>query len=340
MLYAWVKAAVGVLLTVNFAAPLYTVAIERQLWEEPMAVLAGNLSMSCMCLGITFVLIGAYDLAQLQVKGLCQSLQYCGFGFGVAFKLAETCMALDQFVAVLYPLKHFTIMSRARRWLFVGTWLAWAVQPTFGLFAVVFDLQTPADSALGHDNGTAAYPECRWESNIAEAYAIFVEAQFLLFSLMTAGLYLYTGVVGYRMNGRIRKQMAILGDRGIGGRDRKFVDNFRSFKRIVSVFLMTLTLDVVSPVVRLTGRWYPMPQLSGFLHQLRALCFIFEGWLYGLLNAKLRAAYKKTLCGRFTRNSVAAQEQNGWLDHQPVPSVAEQVIHQVDIEQLDVAPIE
>ncbi|KAF0293928.1 hypothetical protein FJT64_008326 [Amphibalanus amphitrite] len=298
MLYVWVKALVGLLLTINFAAPLYAVAVNRTLWEEPMAVLAANLSFSCMCLGVTFVLIGAYDIAQLQVKGLCQSLQYCGFGFGVAFKLAETCMAVDQFVAVFYPLQHYSLMSRARRWLFVATWLAWAVQPAFGLVAVLLELPTPADTTLGRDKASVAFPECRWESNIADAYAIFVETQFLVFSLLTAALYMYTGAVGYRMNARIRRQMAHLGHQNIGGRDRKFVDNFNSFKRIVWVFLTTMLLDVISPVVRLIGRWHPMPQFSGFLHQLRALCFICEGWLYGLLNAKLREAYKKTLCCR------------------------------------------
>ena len=305
MLYFWVKALVGLLLTVNYAAPLYAIARNRQLWEEPMAVLAGNLSLTCMMLGISFVFIGFYDIAQLHVKRLCQLLQYSGFGFGAAFKAAETCMAVDQFVAVLYPLRHYAIMSRARRWMFAATWLAFALQPASGMLAVMLDLPAPADGSMNHGNGSAAYPECRWESNIAEVCAIFLEAQFLLLSLATAALYVYTAAVGYRMDARIRKQMAELGDHGIIGTDRKFIDNFRSFKKIVLVFVAVLTLDVVSPLVRVVGRWYPMPTLSGFLHQLRALCFICEGWLYGLLNAKLREAYKKTLlCGGSRPNSI------------------------------------
>ena len=96
---------------------------------------------------------------------------------------------------------------------------------------------------------------------------------------------------------RIRKDLCRrdreLGDIG----SQKFFDNFRAFKKIIAVLSLTLIMDIVAPIIRFTNRWYPMPRLAGFLHQVRLLAFIFEGWAYGLLNTKLRAAYRKTLCG-------------------------------------------
>ena len=314
MVYSWVKLAVGALLTINFAAPLGTVVVNRQLWDEPMAVLAGNLSSTGMCLGISLVLIAAYDIAQLKARGLCQALQYCGFGFGIAFKMAETFMAIDQFVAVVHPLQHYAWMTRAWRWLFVATLLAWAIQPAFGMFAVLLELKTPAESMPGYGSGEIIYTECRWESNIAEAYAIFIEIEFLVFSLATAALFVYTGVVGHRTMVRIKQENGELGHNGIiVQKDLKFLDNFRAFKRVACVLALTATMDILSPTDRFVSRWYPMPELNGILHQLRALFFILEGWVYGLLNVKLRAAYKKTLCGRCESNTVepiAIQEQH------------------------------
>ena len=74
MLYFWIKTSLGVLLTVNFFLPFYTVVSNRHLHDEPMAVLAGNLSLNGMLLGltsaVTITTIGAYELAQLQWHGL------------------------------------------------------------------------------------------------------------------------------------------------------------------------------------------------------------------------------------------------------------------------------
>ena len=53
MLYFWIKTSLGVLLTVNFFLPFYTVVSNRHLHDEPMAALAGNLSLNGMLLGLT-----------------------------------------------------------------------------------------------------------------------------------------------------------------------------------------------------------------------------------------------------------------------------------------------
>ena len=246
MLYAWVKALVGVLLVANFAAPLYTVASDRQLWDEPMAVLAGNMSLICMLFGITHLLVGVYDITQLDIPGLCQTLQHSSGGFGIAFKMAQVCMAVDQFVAVAYPLQHYTLMTRARPWLFAATWLTWAVQPIFGIFAAAFDLETHADKVHGHGNGSAAYPECRWEKSLAHIQVMLLEAQMIFFSMVTVGLFVYTLVVGHITKTRLNRQMQELEERGIMPQEnRKFFDNFSFFKKIIWVF-STSTVPAVA----------------------------------------------------------------------------------------------
>ena len=84
MLYAWVKTVVGLLMTANFSVPLVTVLINRQLWEEPMAVLAGNMSLTSTLLGIFIVFIGLYDVTDFQRDSVCLFLQYGGFAAGLA----------------------------------------------------------------------------------------------------------------------------------------------------------------------------------------------------------------------------------------------------------------
>ena len=306
MLYVWVKALVGVALTANFAAPLYAVASNRKLWEEPMAVLAANMSLTCMCFGVSHTFVALFDLAQLKARALCVTLQHSSFGFGIAFKMAQVCMAADQYVAVAYPLKHYTLMMRARPWLFAATWLTWAAQPTFGLFAAAAGLENHAESLHGKGNGTAAlFPECRWETSFSRVYIVLVEVQMMSTSLFTLGLFIHTFVVGHRTKLRLGRELRQADDRNvIPQNDLKFLRNFKVFKKIAMVLSLTVSLDIFTPLVRFYSRWHPMPQLSGFLQQLRVFGFIFEGWAYGLLNAKLRAAYKRTFCGRETAVAI------------------------------------
>ena len=193
-MYNWVKTVVGALLAVNFSVPLYTVASNRHLWDEPMAMLAGNMSLACALDGLIIMLIGIYDLVQLNITALCRSFQYIGFGFGIAFKAGQVCMALDQFVAVFYPLRHFPIMMRFRPWMFAATWLMWGVQIVLGLFVNILDLETFADNVLDRINSTLLFPECRWESSLADVYTIVFELQLITFSMATACLLIYTAV--------------------------------------------------------------------------------------------------------------------------------------------------
>ena len=264
-----------------------------------MAVLAGNMSLVSTLSGLIVMLIGLYDLFQLKIDSLCRSMQYVGFGFGIGIKVAHVCMAVDQFIAVVQPLHHFTLMMQARPWLFAATWLIWAVHVLFGATVHLLGLETFAESlSLDGGNVTLLFPECRWESSLANVYWIVYEVEVTLFSLLTAGMFVYTGVIGHRTKRALMQARRQQNGDATNDDGQKFFENYRAFKRILLVLSLTICVDIVGPVVRLVSRWFPMPKLNGLLHQLRLFAFIFEGWSYGLLNSKLSAAYKKTLCGR------------------------------------------
>ena len=296
----WVKTIVGALVAVNFVLPLYTVVSNRDLWDEPMVVLAGNLSGMRMLFGLTLMLIGVYDLAELNMDYMCGLLQHNMWALGVGLKMSGICMAVDQFVAVTRLLHHYDIMLSARPWLLAATWLTWAANFLAGIMANTFDLETYADQAAGDGNGSLVFPGCR-RANIIPVRMIYaIELQLLIFSLVTAGLFIYTGVVGHRYAVQLARQLAEQQNRVSGDDDQKFSDNYRAFKKILIVLSLTVTLDIIGPIVRVINinRWYPTQELTRFLNQARVFGSIFEGWAYGLLNAKLRAAYRRLLCGR------------------------------------------
>ena len=311
MVYHWVKTVVGVLLAANFCVPLVTVVSNRHLWEEPMAVLAGNISLTTTLLGIIFALIGIYDLADLESVALCRLLQYSAIGLGIAFKMAQVGAAVDQFVAVVHPLRHHPIMTQAQPWLLAATWLTCAAQVLFGFVAHMLDMETFSENAANQGNN-AAFTGCRWETAMANVYTIFGELEMVTFSLVTASLLIYTGVVGYRVKARLVKEQRQRHQDGTTGDSytQTFLDNYRASKNIMIVLSLTVSLDIVAPILRISSRWYPQPKLNGLLHQVRMFGFIFEGWAYGLLNAKLRAAYKKTFCRRSRRVENAVIKQN------------------------------
>ncbi|KAF0295966.1 hypothetical protein FJT64_006571 [Amphibalanus amphitrite] len=119
----------------------------------------------------------------------------------------------------------------------------------------------------------------------------FQQTKLVTLALTYTGLFVYTAVVGHRTSRQLRRER-----RRFLPSDQQFLDNYRAFRRVLAVLSLVLLLDVAEPVVRVTSRWWPMPQAAGLLHQLRLFGAIFEGWAYGLLNAKLRAAYRATLC--------------------------------------------
>ena len=258
-----------------------------------------------MVIGLMVMLVGAYDLTQLNVETACQLLHYNSLSLFIASKVTHVCLALDQFIAVTRPLHCYQTMQRACPWLIAAIWLAWAANFLAGILAVKFDLPTYAEVTVGEGNASLVYDGCRWEKACADANAFAIEVQLLILSLITAGLLIYIGVVGHRTAVQL---MQARRNRTAGPEDQRFFSNYRAFKKILIVCSLTVTLDIIGPTVRIISRWYPMPKPAGFVLMARLLAIILEGWTYGLSNVQLRAAYRRTLCGPSNRVSQEAVE--------------------------------
>ena len=252
-----------------------------------------------MLFGILIAAIGIYDLAQLQWNSFCGLLQNSSFAVGMTVKIAHVSMAVDQFVAVTQPLRRYQLMERTLPWFLFATFAVWVLQTTFGLITSALNLQTVAESLVGRENSSVMFPGCRYETGITKTMLLSIEVETAISSFVTASLFIYTGVVGHRNKSRLMGRMNQRWAEDSSRHDhQRFFENYKAFKSICAVLSLTLVLDVVFTVIRFIARWYPIPTTSGFLHMVRLLAFIIEGWAYGLLNAKMRAAYKKSLCGR------------------------------------------
>ena len=285
-------------MTANFCVPLVTVVSDRDLWEEPVAPLAGNIALTSTILGINIVLVGIYDVAEFQSVTLCRILVHNGVGVVVALKMAQLCAAVDQFVAIVYPLRHYSIMMRARLWLIAITWFMWTWQVLFGFASHMLDMETFSEHVV-KQGINSTFPGCRWETAVANVYSIVTELEVVTLSFAIAGLLVFTGVIGYRVKARLRREEGQRRQDGNSDEDNQnFLLNYRAFKHIIVVLSLLTSMDVVVPILRMSSRWRPQPVWNGVWRAAHLFGFILEGWAYGLLNVKLRTAYRRTLCGR------------------------------------------
>ena len=294
---SWVMVMVGALLAANYSLPLLTVVSNRELWDEPIAVFAGNLSFACMGMGILSMLAG------IRIDSLCRLVHSINVGLFMASKTAHVCLAMDQFVAVTRPLHYYQTMERAQPWGVAAIWLAFAANCIVCILTMALDLDTYAEATIGDNNASLVNDGCRWETGLTYVAAFAAELQVLVLCLATACLFIYTGVLGHRA--------AVSLTQGQHGRvvrpeDQRFFNNYRAFKKVLIVLSLTVMLDIFGPIVRVAGWWYTNSELTAFFNTTRLFGIILEGWAYGLTNAKLRSAYKRMLCGRSGR--VICQE--------------------------------
>ena len=288
------KVVIGLLTSANFAVPLYALAASRELWDEPMAVLTGNLCVTSLLIGLLLTGVGSHELTSPRWMALCQLLQAALGGAGVALKAAQTCMALDQLVAVRYPLHHRRMMRRALRWMLAATATSGLLTAAanFGLTASAPGWPTPA-------NGSAPSPDghCTFQGTHSVATVVLCGSLFIGLAMTTTGLLAYTGVMGFLAKLRLMHQIQLQRNQDTASEHRlALLRNFKAFKRVCLAFSLTLTLDFVGPIVaHIAGLARSYPSLLHFANQLHVLSFIIEGWLYGLTNVKIRTAFKKRL---------------------------------------------
>lgn len=298
--YAAVKLSVGSLIAVNYSLPLFVVFFTQNLHDEPMAILAGNLALACFLFGVGLVFIAFYDLVGIRFRFICSFFQYSGGGFFVAFKVAQHAVAIDQFVAIVFPLRYNELMNRWLKKLVIITWLAWLWNLVSGEIDAWRGAKTFAEASAVDGTKNKSFRGCRWETTYSVGLHFFGEIQMLMFSMATASLFIYTAYIGQKTKNRLMRLHLHVGGT-ISNKNKHFLDNYRAFKKICFVISLTVLLDIVGPVLRIASNWYPLPTINGFVHQLRLIGLIMEGWVYGLLNKKMKAAYKKVLCCKQTQ---------------------------------------
>ena len=294
MLLDWTKTLVGVVVTASFAVPLYTAVSDRQLHDVPMAVLAGNLSVSGLLVGVIMLANGIYNLAQLQWRNPCVLMQSFVIGSCVTFKFAHLCLAIDQFVAVVYPLRHYQRMARDLRWLLLATGIIWICFVIILLSTAWLGLETVSEA--GHYNVTATdgYEGCIWHDVLANVGTRVVQATILVMSLISLCLLIFTGVIGLRTKSQLEKTFPQHPpDEATGHRRQRFFANFSMFKVTCAVLSLTYVSDMT---VMMLLHYDKSMNLLNFIGQVRSMGFVIEGLAYGLLNTKMRAAYMKIFC--------------------------------------------
>ena len=301
-----VKMGVGALLMISFACPLAMVALNPSLWDEPMVLLVTNLAVSDFALGLSLTAIGLVEsLLPLQVSTPCAWAMFASYGVAVALKLMHLLLAVDQFIAIRFPLRYYELMDRMVHLLLAATWIAALLHLAAGMILFNFDVETVAERYDLLTNGTQQMRGCRYETVVPIVYHDTFEVELVVLSFSAAALFIYTAFVGIKQRARICETRAEV------SRDlesHSFFANYRAFRKLLRVILLTLLLDGLALVQRRVSLSYPMPQISGLIHQLRLSLIVIEFLVYAMASAKLRAAFKKTL-GCFIRDRQEATEE-------------------------------
>ena len=320
MLLDWTRTLVGVVVTACFAVPVYTAVSDRQLHEVPMAVLAGNLSVSGLLIGAVLLASGVYNLAQLQSRNACVIMQSTLLGSGVTFKFAHLCLAIDQFVAVVFPLRHHRRMARDVFWLLLATGIIWICIVSILLSTAWLDLETVGEKAYSSVNGTDEYAGCIWSDVLTNVGLHVLEGMLLTSSLITLILLIATGVIGSRAKAQLQRMLPQQPpDESTDHGRQRFLAVFSKFKITCAVLSLTYVFDLfVALLIRFNEPMKP----ANFIDQLRSIGFFIEGLAYGLLNTQMRAAYMKMsgvnmlLVMWSSQNAVQHQDRDVAAQHQ------------------------
>ena len=301
----WVKVVVGALVMAAFALPLITFGKFQRLRDEPMAVLVASLAGFDFLFGILLTLLGVLEVS-LGYVPFCAGIQYVVVATAGAVKIATLGLAVDQYMAVSNPLHYRCLMERRLRWLIGAAWFQLLQLVCVGGAFHAAGAVTWHEFSHPGQNGTAMFTGCRWESSVSNTYIFMFEIELFLSSVATSALMLYTARIG-SLRGRVIRNQQRRGEHAGSEHERRFIENFRAFKKILKLLSLSLVLDVTTPVFRLYQRWHAMPTVAGVLHVLRLGCTILEGSTYGLMNRSLRKAYRDLLGIKDTKIRAAPQ---------------------------------
>ena len=280
----FVRFGIGIVLSLVFAAPLAIIAKRPALCKEPLVMLVINMTFTAFSFGFLFTIGSTVDMVTGDNTPELFCLPFISIGTStfVAIKLSTLFLAVDQFVAIVYPLHHCAIMSR---WVKKMITLNWLFVLAHGLFSMISFL-SGLESTLEFDKRVFGVEhhvtQCRWE-RMPHVYMLSVEICLLLFSVSTCALLIYTAVQGIKHERRIAQD-------DITSQTQHFVTHFKSFKRIVKVLMILVVIDIVGGGLRIGSRWLMPTTLLDIIHHLRALSVISECWVYGYNSTTVRNA--------------------------------------------------
>ncbi|KAF0295543.1 hypothetical protein FJT64_006955 [Amphibalanus amphitrite] len=283
----WLRTGVPLVLTLIFALPLTVIARNRTIRGEPMVILILNMTIILFLFNFTSFALSAidvqygYDMPQL----LCGVLMLIGVNIFGGFKVSTFFLALEQYIAVVFSLRHFTIMSRWVKRMVALTWFYIVTLTVVGLVCHHLELETVAEFdirvlGIGHE-----IQKCGWQM-IPNAFMVAFQACFLLFSMLTCAILLYTAYQGFKHEKRIAK-----GD--VSHQTRRFMMRFKSFKRIVKLLVIFLLIDIIGTGIHIASRWFTLPPVFlNVTHFARVISLIVEYWAYGASNTIIRRAVR------------------------------------------------
>ena len=300
MLLGWLQVVAGTLLMLNYSVPLLAIFKNPGLRENPTPLLAFNLSLAGFVIGFIIVCKGIFDIVSPEdtLLPVCVSLQYIMLGAAFIFKTACLFLAVDQFVAVNYSLRYLTIMDEWMQEMILIIWSWILTIPLLGFVCYHLGSETGEEYLQRMLGKQISIEHCSFMKT-AFIVPVFLEVMIFLIVIATAALFCYTAMKGFQQERR---------DQSLGTVDQtgNFFLRFKSFKQIVKVMLLLLTLDVLCTAIRIGSRLDHQSTLSQLSFTMRLLFLIVEGWTYGLAHQGVRRAIRKLL--GIPSNRVGAQE--------------------------------
>ena len=200
----WGRVGVPAVLTLAFAVPLTVIMKNRTIREEPMVMLVLNMTVILFAFNALFFVTSVSDwLTGNDTPALmCSLLMSAGLGIFGGFKLSTLFLATEQFIAVVFSLRHYTIMSKWVNRMIIFTWLFVLVFVLFCLTTDLLGLETIAEFDIRVFGVDHQISTCGWQK-VSSVFMLVFQIVFSLFSIVTCSLLIYTAVEGMKHEKRI-----------------------------------------------------------------------------------------------------------------------------------------
>ena len=319
----WVTVLVGAAVTTSFAIPLLILGRQRALWRDTVVTLILSTTLAGCVFGLLFVVTSTTVVV---TKGAVP-LQFCvtafslGIGTVVTFKLAAVCLAVEQYIAVVFCLKHRAIISRWRPVMVAATWGGGVLIAVISITGDALGLETVSEFdrrvfGAGAQHFAPA-PLCSWGS-LSNAVLIFIDIVIFMLSVISCSLLIHTGLRGVAVERRLNQIAAAAAadaDNHVSTAPEDigcFHIRYKGYKRIVKVLMTLVAVDLLGTGARIVSRWLLPSPLLAFLLHLRVIGFIVDCWTHGLSYPATRDTIR-TFFGMRREGDEPVQARGGQL---------------------------